>query len=71
MDEASRAVLGGFTLRTEAKVVRAPDRYRDRRGAKFWRLLMGVLDRVERASAPPVPPLITLLVSYVLYLYLL
>jgi hypothetical protein len=56
MDEASRAVLGGFTLRTEANVVRAPDRYRDRRGAKFWRLLMGVLDRVERASAPPVPP---------------
>jgi hypothetical protein len=43
MAEASEAVLGGFRLRTEAKVVRWPDRYMDKRGREFWDRVMGLL----------------------------
>jgi hypothetical protein len=52
MVEASRAVLDGFTLRTDAVIVCHPERYRDRRGAQFWSLLTKILGRV----AGPVPP---------------
>jgi DNA polymerase I len=41
MQEASQLVLGGFALRTEAKVVCWPDRYMDERGRAMW-------DRVNR-----------------------
>jgi DNA polymerase I-like protein with 3'-5' exonuclease and polymerase domains len=36
MQRASEIVLGGFALRTEAKVVRHPDRYMDERGEEMW-----------------------------------
>jgi hypothetical protein len=36
MEEASRIVLDGFTIRTEAKIVRFPDRYTDKRGTAMW-----------------------------------
>jgi hypothetical protein len=36
MREASEIVLAGFALRTEAKVVRHPDRYTDARGWVMW-----------------------------------
>jgi hypothetical protein len=36
MQRASEIVLGGFALRTEAKVVGHPDRYMDERGKKMW-----------------------------------
>jgi hypothetical protein len=36
MAEASRAVLGGFELGTDAAIVRFPDRYADKRGTKMW-----------------------------------
>jgi DNA polymerase I-like protein with 3'-5' exonuclease and polymerase domains len=36
MREASEVVLGGFALRTEAKVVRYPARYMDERGQQMW-----------------------------------
>jgi hypothetical protein len=36
MEEASRVVLDGFTIRTEAKVIRFPDRYMDKRGVAMW-----------------------------------
>ena len=36
MEEASRIVLGGFTIRTEAKFVRYPERYMDKRGTAMW-----------------------------------
>jgi len=48
MAEASRIVLDGFTLRTEAKVVRHPDRYMDPRGERFWREVMSILDSLPR-----------------------
>jgi hypothetical protein len=41
--EASRAVLDGFELRTEAKIVRWPDRYMDARGREFWNRVMALL----------------------------
>jgi hypothetical protein len=36
MTEASRAVLGGFELGSDAKIVRHPDRYMDKRGLRMW-----------------------------------
>jgi DNA polymerase-1 len=43
MAEASRIVLDGFELRTDAKMVRHPERYRDPRGAVVWRALKEAL----------------------------
>jgi DNA polymerase I len=43
MAEASEVVLGGFGLRTEAKVVRCPDRYVDGRGRAMWEAVWGLL----------------------------
>ena len=39
MLEASEVVLGGFPLRTEAEVVRYPDRYMDKRGKEMWEVV--------------------------------
>jgi hypothetical protein len=36
MQQASEVVLNGFPLRTEAKIIRFPDRYMDERGQKMW-----------------------------------
>ncbi|MER3415479.1 MAG: DNA polymerase I [Gemmataceae bacterium] len=36
MREASEVVLDGFQLRTDAKIVRHPDRYSDKRGQVMW-----------------------------------
>jgi len=36
MQEASEIVLPGFPLRTDAKVVRHPDRFMDPRGQRMW-----------------------------------
>jgi DNA polymerase I len=41
MAEASRIVLGGFELRTDAAIVRYPDRYMDPRGAVMWDRVQG------------------------------
>lgn len=40
MAQASAAVLDGFRLRSDAKVVRYPDRYMDERGEKMWTKVM-------------------------------
>ena len=40
MAQASEAVLDGFRLRSDAKVVRYPDRYMDERGEKMWAKVM-------------------------------
>ncbi|MCZ7646230.1 MAG: DNA polymerase [Planctomycetota bacterium] len=50
MAEASRIVLGGLELRTDAKIVMHPDRYMDKRGVEMWGRVMGILSRLE-----PVP----------------
>ena len=36
MREASELVLPGFPLRTDANIVRYPDRYSDPRGTRMW-----------------------------------
>jgi DNA polymerase-1 len=48
MAEASRLVLGGFELGTDAKVIFWPKRYMDRRGEVMWRRVIGILDGLER-----------------------
>jgi hypothetical protein len=44
MEEASKIVLDGFPLRTDAKIVRHPDRYVDERGQQMWDTVMGLLE---------------------------
>lgn len=51
MGRASRAILNGFEVRTEANIVRYPDRFEDERGGPIWNLLMETLERVEAADA--------------------
>jgi hypothetical protein len=48
MREASELVLPGFPLRTDARVVRHPDRYADERGRRMWDTVWGLL----RADTP-------------------
>jgi DNA polymerase-1 len=48
MAEASRIVLAGFELRSEAKLVRYPDRYSDPRGEMMWATVMQILDGAEQ-----------------------
>jgi hypothetical protein len=43
MREASRVVLSGFKLRSDAEIVRYPDRYSDRRGERMWETVMRIL----------------------------
>ena len=48
MLQASRAVLGGFELRTDAEIVCYPDRYFDEGGRTMWQKVIGVLEETER-----------------------
>jgi DNA polymerase I-like protein with 3'-5' exonuclease and polymerase domains len=43
MEKASRVVLAGFPLRTEARIIRAPDRLIEERGTEMWRWMVGSL----------------------------
>jgi DNA polymerase-1 len=45
MAEASRAVLDGFELGTDVKIVRYPDRYMDKRGIKMWQTVCGLVEK--------------------------
>jgi DNA polymerase I len=47
MADASRAVLDGFTIRTDVTIVRYPDRYQDERGIVMWRRVMQLLNRFD------------------------
>lgn len=47
MAEASRLVLGGFELASDAKVVRWPDRYVDEKGAEMFQRVMRLLAELE------------------------
>ena len=58
MAEASRMVLDGFELRTEAKIVRWPDRYMDERGQKMWDSVMEILDDLETEELARVESLV-------------
>lgn len=47
MGEASKIVLDGFGLRTDAERWDYPDRYSDRRGTEMWNRVMTLLERCE------------------------
>lgn len=47
MAQASVAVLGGFRLRADAKLVRYPDRYRDERGVRMWDTVEQILEGIR------------------------
>jgi DNA polymerase I len=51
MARASALVLGGPTLRTDAKIIRYPDHYTDGRGDEIWEHVTGLLERMQRRSA--------------------
>jgi DNA polymerase I-like protein with 3'-5' exonuclease and polymerase domains len=51
MVDASRAVLGGFSLRADAKIIRYPDRYSDPRGVVMWDRVFGLLNKKDIADA--------------------
>ena len=57
MAEASEAVLDGFRLRSEARVVRWPDRYMDERGREFWGRSWACSRRSARLPSPNPFPL--------------
>ncbi len=47
MAEASAVILGGFKLRSEAKVIRYPDHYQDERGNQMWSLVWELIGKKE------------------------
>jgi hypothetical protein len=48
MVHASRTVLVGFELRTEAVTVKYPERYMDKSGEEFWDKVMRLLEECEQ-----------------------
>jgi len=53
MAEASRIVLGGFEVRTDAKVVRGPERFADKRGVRMWTAVSEAIEEAEAAELEP------------------
>jgi DNA polymerase I-like protein with 3'-5' exonuclease and polymerase domains len=47
MAQASRDVLDGFEIGTDAKLIRWPERYVDPRGAVMWKRIASILERIE------------------------
>lgn len=50
MSDASAVVLGGFRLRSDAKVIRYPDRYDDERGQAMWRTVWEIVEQGDTAE---------------------
>jgi DNA polymerase-1 len=51
MVEASRAVLDGFELRSDAKVFLHPERYADERGHRMWNTVMRLVEPQRQEAA--------------------
>jgi DNA polymerase I-like protein with 3'-5' exonuclease and polymerase domains len=51
MRRASRVVLGAHELRTDAKIIRYPDRYTDRRGDAVWANVLALLADYQQQQA--------------------
>jgi DNA polymerase-1 len=47
MQQASEIVLGGFKLRSDAKIIRFGERYIDPRGEFMWTKILQILERLE------------------------
>jgi DNA polymerase-1 len=58
MREASELVLPDFPLRTDAKVVRHPDRYSDERGKGMWEKVVAILDGHHEGGRNGAEPLV-------------
>lgn len=52
MTRAGAAVAGGLPVRTDAEVVRWPERYMDERGKAMWDRVMGLIGRLHRTATP-------------------
>jgi DNA polymerase family A len=50
MSDASAIVLQGFRLRSDAQVIRYPDRYQDKRGAEMWKIVTELLANTRQQS---------------------
>lgn len=50
MSDASKIVLGGFELRSEAKIFAHPARFADPRGEAMWRTVWEVIEELEQAE---------------------
>ena len=48
MSEASRAVLDGFEISTDVKIIKSPDRYSDERGRVMWTRVCDLVASAER-----------------------
>lgn len=56
MREASEIVLDGFSLRSEAEIIRWPDRFSDERGKLMWDRVTGIVaDIIGPGSTPGAP----------------
>jgi len=51
MVEATRIILRGFELRSDAKVFRHPERYADERGQKMWDTVWEILSQRSGSRA--------------------
>ena len=51
MTKAGRAVTGGLDIRTDAEIVRWPDRYTDERGRVMWEKVMSLLSTSSGVAA--------------------
>jgi DNA polymerase I-like protein with 3'-5' exonuclease and polymerase domains len=51
MTKAGRVVTGGLDIRTDAEVVRWPDRYMDERGAAMWARVCSLLSNTREIAA--------------------
>jgi DNA polymerase I len=47
MSKAGEVVTGGLSVRTDAMIIRAPDRYMDERGIEMWNLVVDLLHMPE------------------------
>jgi DNA polymerase-1 len=50
MSDASALVLDGFRLRSDAKVIRHPERYEDERGKEMWKRVWNVMAAISLKS---------------------
>jgi hypothetical protein len=50
MKRASEIVLGGYALRSDAEIVRYPDRVTSEKGEKMWRLVEEELLAIEKGA---------------------
>ena len=54
MGRASPIVLGGFEVRTDADIIRHPERYDDPRVGDMWDRVMELLEQIESSTPNPV-----------------